>query len=230
MLSKKAKEVLLVLQKAGVLQDLVLIGSWCGHFYISYFKKNIFNPSIQTLDIDFLIPNPGKLGHQDRSIPDLLASLDFDAELTGSGWVRFVHPELRVEFLVPRLGPSSDEPRSIPQLHVKAMPLRHTHVLTEHMIKIQTSGLQINVPHPGAFSLHKLFVSGRRKEKGKAIRDRELAFRLLEAIRVSHMEKELTKIWNSFTKKEQAEIRQILESKNPEEFGWLDEILTCPSS
>ena len=47
-------------------------------------------------------------------IIELLEPLDFDFEMTPSGWVRFIHPELRVEFLVPRYGPTSDDPRSIP--------------------------------------------------------------------------------------------------------------------
>src|SRR3990167_8295241 len=130
MLGKKAKEVLQVLNEAGLLEHIVLIGSWCGHFYSLYFGRNRYRPNIQTLDIDFLIPEPRRLQSGLSPVQDLLKPLDFDEEYTASGWLRFVHPELRVEFLVPRLCPQSDDPRKIPQLKITAMPLRHTSVLT----------------------------------------------------------------------------------------------------
>ena len=223
MLAKKAKEVLITLQKAGFLKDLLLIGSWCGSFYSAYFEKEKFNPTIQTLDIDFLIPEPKRISSKDTSLTSLLEPLDFDMEFTGSGWTRFVHPELRVEFLVPRLGPQSDDPKLIKEWSIKAMPLRHTHVLTKYMIQLDLSGVKVKLPHPAAFALHKLFVSGRRKEKGKAIRDLELASRLLEVLKKQGEFKILKKVWESFTKNERIEILKIIDSH--EHLLWLKEIL-----
>lgn len=228
MLGKKAKEVLLTLQEAGLLKDVLLIGSWCGHFYSSYFKKQKFNPTIQTLDIDFLIPDSKKITSKDISLTSLLAPLDFYTEFTGSGWTRFVHPELRVEFLIPRLGPQSDDPKTIKGWSIKAMPIRHTHVLTKNVIHLEDFGIKVPLPHPVAFALHKLFVSGRRKEKGKAIRDRELALRLLEALKNNHEKKVLKKIWNEFTKNEKFEISKIMAPQ--ENLVWLRQVLEIETS
>lgn len=226
MLAKKVKEVLLEFQDKGVLEHLVLIGSWCGIFYVHYFGEENFSPSIQTLDVDFLIPKPEWVRGEKIAVPELLQGLDFDTEISGSGWVRFVHPELRVEFLVPRLGPKSDDPKKIPALEINAMPLRHTSMLTEHLITIDAEGLKILLPHPGAFALHKVFISERRKEKGKQNRDMEMAIRILEAIQATGRQKELEPIWESFTKKERVEVLEVL--KDAERGDLIDLVSIAP--
>lgn len=217
MLAKKAKEVLEILQKQGILKDLILIGSWCCHFYIPYFGRKNYVPTIQTIDMDLLIPNPRDLKSKRISLPDILKGLDFDFEINLSGWLRFLHPELRVEFLIPRLGPTTDNPRKIPQLEINAMPLRHTHVLTTHTIKVKEDGFSLRLPHPLAFALHKLFVSSRRKEKGKAIRDKEMALRILSAAQMTGKTDDASSIWTSFTKKEQTIIVNVLRKEDRED-------------
>lgn len=218
MLAKKAKEVLDILQEEGVLKDLILIGSWCCHFYIQYFGRKNYVPTIQTIDMDLLIPDPRHLKSKQVSLPAILKAIDFDSEMDLSGWLRFLHPELRVEFLIPRLGPTSDDPRKISRLEINAMPLRHTHVLTTHVIKVEEEGLSLRVPHPLAFALHKLFVSSRRKDKGKAIRDKEMSLRILTAAQVTDTMKDIKTIWASFTKKEQKVILDVMKKEKQEDF------------
>lgn len=216
----------MALQQDGILKELVLIGSWCCHFYVSYFGRENYLPTIQTLDIDLLIPEVRTL-KKTTSIPEMLKTLDFDTEFTFSGWLRFVHPELRVEFLIPRLGIQPDDPKKIPQLEITAMPLRHTFVLTQHTIVVKEGALQISVPHPLAFALHKLFVSNRRKEKGKILRDKEMAYRIFEVIQRLKLTKELPAIWNSFTKKERNEILSVMEKdKKVDLIEWLKTVQT----
>lgn len=212
MLAKKAKEVLQTFQEAGILKDLVLIGSWCCHFYISYFGRAYYVPSIQTLDLDLLIPDHRSL-QRPISVDDLLKTIEFESEHTYSGWLRFIHPDLRVEFLVPRLGPQADDPKSIPSLKINAMPLRHTFPLTANLIRIEEGELSVRVPHPIAFALHKLLISGRRQDKKKAPRDKEMAFRILDAVQQTGRSSELPTIWSSFTKKEKAEVLCAIEKE-----------------
>lgn len=216
MLAKKAKEVLDLLQEQNLLKNLILIGSWCCHFYISYFGGKNYVPTIQTIDMDLLIPDPKHLKLKPISLPNLLKGLDFDSEIDLSGWLRFLHPELRVEFLIPRLGPATDDPRKIPQLEITAMPLRHTHVLTAHTIKIEEDGLSLRLPHPLSFALHKLFISSRRREKGKAIRDKEMALRILAAAQMTGKTDGMSPIWASFTKKEQKVILDVIKKEERE--------------
>ena len=217
MLAQKAREVLEVLQREGLLDRLILIGSWCAHFYETYFRKGSFEAGIKTLDMDFLVPKTRALGDEAKSIEKLLKPLDFEADFTASGWERFVHPDLRVEFLIPRIGAMSDNPRTIKELGVVAMPLRHTSALISNVVIIERDGLRVKVPHPVAFSLHKLFVSTRRKEMGKGMRDRELSFRILTALPHAMSKDEVLKIWESFTAKEKKAIVEVIAAEGREE-------------
>ncbi len=45
-------------EKAGVLDDFMLIGSWCLRFYRFHFENPGALPAFRTMDVDFLIPYP----------------------------------------------------------------------------------------------------------------------------------------------------------------------------
>ena len=53
--------VLRRLQKAEILDHMVLVGSWCLPFYKEYFTGIAYRPLIRTRDIDLLIPSPSLL-------------------------------------------------------------------------------------------------------------------------------------------------------------------------
>ncbi len=53
-------EVLRRLDKAGILQHLILVGSWCMVFYRDYFGTEKLISSLRTRDIDFMVPLPLK--------------------------------------------------------------------------------------------------------------------------------------------------------------------------
>ena len=43
----------------GILNKILIIGSWCLSFYQDYFKGTDYRPIIKTRDIDFVVPlNP----------------------------------------------------------------------------------------------------------------------------------------------------------------------------
>ena len=73
---KICAEVLHRLNAAGVLSNLVLIGSWCVPFYEDYFLGINYRKSIKTRDIDFLIPFPNNI-QKKVDIPELLKGLGF---------------------------------------------------------------------------------------------------------------------------------------------------------
>lgn len=52
----KLADILQALNKDGLLQDIVLIGSWCLDFYKDLFEG--FKPLVRTTDIDFYVPSP----------------------------------------------------------------------------------------------------------------------------------------------------------------------------
>lgn len=51
-------EVLKRMEKEGVLDKMMLVGSWCVLLYEDYFKGKSILPAIRTRDLEFLIPIP----------------------------------------------------------------------------------------------------------------------------------------------------------------------------
>ena len=54
-------EVLRRLDRAGVLKNIVLVGSWCTLFYKDYFADVGYLAALRTRDMDLLIPHPAAL-------------------------------------------------------------------------------------------------------------------------------------------------------------------------
>ncbi|MDP2911532.1 MAG: GSU2403 family nucleotidyltransferase fold protein, partial [Candidatus Omnitrophota bacterium] len=128
-------EVLRRFNKAGILDGLILIGSWCLYFYKDYFENisYIDISTIRTRDIDFLVPIPARI-KKEADIPNLLKDLGFVIEFKGSkGYIKLDHPDLIVEFLVPEKGRGSDKPYRLPQLGMNATPLRFLSFLTDNV-------------------------------------------------------------------------------------------------
>ena len=82
------------------------------------------------------------------------------------------------------------------------------------------------MPHPAAFALHKLFISERRKESGKKIRDFESAMRVLESLKSLNKYNEINKVWLTMTKKEQRGVLLALKNnRTTHEVEWLVNLL-----
>ncbi len=175
-------EVLRRFQAAGLLKELILIGSWCQHFYRSYFTGLRYTPTIRTRDIDFLVPVPFRFKNK-VDVEELLRDEGFVVTFSGgAGYMKLMHPDLIVEFLVPEKGKGSDRPYPLPQLSMNAQPLRFLDYLLQNTIRIEAEGLKINVPHPAAFALHKLIISARRTKEEKLVKDRKEALAILTAL------------------------------------------------
>jgi hypothetical protein len=109
-------EVLKRFQNAGILKDIILIGSWCVYFYKYYFTKSDYadHITVKTRDIDFLIPTPLKTKKK-VDVPGLLEDLGFIIDQKGSkGYIKLDHPALIIEFLVPERGKGIDHPYPLP--------------------------------------------------------------------------------------------------------------------
>jgi hypothetical protein len=177
-------EVLNRFKKAGILESLIVIGSWCIHFYKEYFKSIPYEGLItfKTRDIDFLLAKPSKIrGNTD--IPNILKDLGYVVEFKGEkGYVRLDHPELILEFLVDEKGKGSEKPYPLPKLGINATPLRFMSILTLKTIKVKIGDIQIMLPHPACFALHKLIIFQRRTKQEKAIKDKDSAIAILKMI------------------------------------------------
>lgn len=165
-----------------MLKELILIGSWCQHFYRSYFVGLRYTPTIRTRDVDFLVPVPFRIKNK-VDVEELLRDEGFVVTFSGgAGYMKLMHPDLIVEFLVPEKGKGSDRPYPLPQLSMNAQPLRFLDYLLQNTIRIEAEGLKIKVPHPSAFALHKLIISARRTKEEKLLKDRKEALAILTAL------------------------------------------------
>ncbi|MBI4667979.1 MAG: hypothetical protein HY747_02150 [Elusimicrobia bacterium] len=189
-------EVLKRLHKSGALQNMVLIRSWCFYFYRDYFKDTEDFSTLRTRDIDFLIATPSKIKSR-VDIPSLLADLGFVVGMYGEGHMRLEHPELIIDFLVPEKGKGGSDPRRIRNLGVNAQPLRFLTLLLDNTVAVVSQGIEMTLPHPINYGLHKLIVSNRRTKADKKAKDRQQALEILRAVLKSRQTDELTKIFKS---------------------------------
>lgn len=169
-------------QAAGILDKLVLIGSWCLYFYRhdSPFLGGL--PTPRTTDIDFLVPRPIHF-KKETDVPAILAELGFTPTFHGmSGLAVYDHPELRLEFLVPEIGKGSASPMEIRGLNIKAQGIRYLNFLTSHIMKVRYEELIVRVPEPAVFALHKLIVSSMRAKKDKREKDLAAGVGILEIL------------------------------------------------
>lgn len=203
-------EVLRRFSAAGILNDIVLIGSWCLYFYKEYFTGVYFPPSIRTRDIDFLVPLPPKMKKK-TDVPALLKDMGFIPEFMGpEGYLRLGHPELIVEFLVPERGKGSNKPFDLPQIGLNAQPLRYLDFLAKNVIEIHVDRMRVKLPHPVAFALHKLIVHGRRIKQEKARKDLDQALQLLHFVLKHDRPEKITSLFNTMPKSWQKAIIKIL--------------------
>ncbi|MDO9577552.1 MAG: GSU2403 family nucleotidyltransferase fold protein [Candidatus Cloacimonadales bacterium] len=90
----------------GILDNVILIGSWVLPVYRHYFSNSPEIPILRTMDVDFLIPNRPKI-HIKVDIPKILKKFEFEEQFSLLGnYSKFVHPELEIEFLIPEIGRS----------------------------------------------------------------------------------------------------------------------------
>jgi hypothetical protein len=175
-------EVLRRLNKAGVLKNLILVGSWCIPFYKDYFKTIEYEASIRTRDVDFMVPGHIRVKTK-IDVVELLKDLGFVVGFQGrEGYIRLEHPELAIEFLVPEKGRGSNKPFPLKELGINAQPLRYLNLLTQKIIHTEVDGIKISLPHPVIFAFHKLIIAALRRNKDKAAKDIEGALRILKAV------------------------------------------------
>ena len=211
--SELCLEILRRFHKAGILDDLILIGSWCIYFYKEYFGNisYIDQTTIRTRDIDFLIDKPAKLKYT-VNIPELLKDLGFVTIFKGrEGYLKLDHPDLMLEFLVPEKGKGTDKPVPLTRLCTNAVALRFLNLLTENIIKIKVEDFNISVPHPVNFALHKLIIFQRRLKEDKAAKDRNAAVEILKALITKGEAVIIKQVFNSMLPKWQRKVIKGLE-------------------
>ncbi len=174
-------KVLRLLQKQGVINNLIIAGSWCIYFYKFYFhKKAPIIASLRTRDIDFFVPNPKSINRK-INLPALLKDLGFIIDFRGEeGYMRLLHPYFFIEFLVVEKGKSLNKPYSLPW-GINAQRLRFLDILSLKTIRLNIKDIKITLPHPSCFLLHKVIIF-KRREKDRRAKEATQIRRLVELL------------------------------------------------
>ena len=202
----------------GILNDFILIGSWCVYFYKDYFYNipYIDQTILKTRDIDFMIDKPNRI-KKNVDISELLKDLGFVTTFKGiGGYIKLDHPDLILEFLVPEKGKGTDKPYPLPKLGINAVALRFLSFLSSNTIKVKVEDFYLTLPHPVNFALHKLIISQRRVRKEKAIKDRDTAVKILEFLIKKGETNIIRDVFNSVPQKWQNKITNGLEEQAEE--------------
>jgi hypothetical protein len=210
--SELCYEILRRFHKAGILDDLILIGSWSVYFYRDYFKNvpYIDQSALRTRDIDFLISRPATIKHK-VNIPELLKDLGFVTIYSaGEGYIKLDHPDLILEFLVPEKGRGTDKPVPLAKLGINATALRFLNFLVENTIKAKVENFNVILPHPVNFALHKLIISQRRSKGEKAQKDKDAAIAVLRALIAKGERNTIKQVFGSMPPKWQKKVRDGL--------------------
>jgi len=201
-------EILKRFNKAGILNDFILIGSWSAYFYNEYFTGTQYldRAALKTRDIDFLIDNPAKIKHE-VNVPELLSDLGFVIIYKGNkGYIKLEHPDLLLEFLVLEKGRGIDKPFPLPKLGINAVALRFLSFLSVNTIKVKVKDFYVTLPHPANFALHKLIIFQRRLKQDKAVKDRNIAIEILKSLIDKGESSIIKEVFNSIPKKWQSRI------------------------
>ena len=208
------KEVISILDQAGVLSYLILIGGWCLYVYREYFGNDPQIPLLRTADIDFLIPRPLKIKNG-IDVHTLLKNKGFDVQFSHpAGYIKYVHPQMEIEFLTPEVGKGSEKPFLIRPLNLSAQQLRYLTILQNYTMKILLGESKITLPEPSAFVLHKLLLSIKRKRTEKREKDLRTAIDFGEfLLQQKDQRVRLKEIFESFPEPWKRDILKAIENK-----------------
>ena len=161
---------IMLLHDNDLLQYVEVVGSWCEYLYAQSGYLPDFTASLRTLDVDFLIKNlrrPAKKANLLTIAADNGYTIDHDY-LTGT--TKIYTPDLmEIEFLIEQKG-SGVEPVLETNIGVTAQALHHMHVLKEFSIDLNVFDMDITVPVPEAYVIHKIIINeqrGKKSEKDK---------------------------------------------------------------
>ena len=198
-------ETLDILQTAGALKHLIIIGSWAEYIYEQEGVLDGFSSAIKTRDVDFLIPNLRK----PRAKVDMVSLLETNGFIVQQSSItqqhRFFKAELEVEFLVREIGAGQAEPYDATGFGIKVTGLRQMDLLSENLMRLCVRGCEIHVPLPEAYVFHKLLIQRHTEEKNQ--KDLRAVGNLLEYIR-QHTDRinGLQMLYSRLTKKQQRRI------------------------
>lgn len=205
----KIFEIIKVLNKTGLLNNLILIGSWAMFFYKEIFSN--FTPMIRTVDLDFYVPRAKGVSEKSSTI-NALKDIRYEMMSdTLTNRTTFISSDgFELEFLT-NLNRQRFDCIKIGNTDIYAESLPHLDIFTANYIEITYNDIKIKVASPASFVLQKLLINEKRKDEKKQ-KDLDAIKIVLQHIRRSRKYKnELKHLFNRLSKKQR---NSILETAN----------------
>ena len=170
MLSEQQKafaRILDLVEEAGCMPHLVLVGSWAEFVYKEAGMLPGFDPNIRTRDVDFLVRNLRK-PNPPAGLAGIARERGYFVEsdrVTGTTKILDVSG-LEVEFLIGKRG-AGVEPSLKTNIGVTAQALRHLDMLSSNTTAVLCLGHLVHVPIPEAYAVHKMVINEERGTKAE---------------------------------------------------------------
>jgi hypothetical protein len=160
-------EFIKLLYDNSLLEHVIVIGSWAEYLYAQSAILPGFTANLRTLDIDFLVKNMRKPSPQ-VNIATLAkeAGYTIDHDVLDGTTKIYTPGFMEIEFLIAQQG-SGEKSILSTNLGVKAQALRHMTILKEYTVKIHLFNMEISVPQPEAYILHKIVINNERGKKAE---------------------------------------------------------------
>jgi hypothetical protein len=207
-------EILNDLNEEGLLQHLILIGSWAEYLYEKNNTIEGFFATLKTDDIDFLVPNIRK-PREKVSLPKVLQEKGYLLKTERLTKVnKFIKDKFEIEFLARQVGkPSTHE--EVPSLGIKVETLKHMNLMNKNIIKVYYNNIEVIVPSPEAFVLSKMIINKDRTEEKREKDNVSINNMLITLMDSEDNMRKLTRIfYEDATKKERKKILEYIEQNN----------------
>ncbi|AIO19242.1 hypothetical protein KQ51_01365 [Candidatus Izimaplasma bacterium HR1] len=161
----KLLEIIKAFGESGILENVIVIGSWATYFYVKIFVG--FIPSIRTLDFDCYIPKTKNIKVL-KSVSETLKPINFDQVFdSGTEKSKFISPDgFEIEFLA-KLKRNQNNIVKVDSLGVNAEQLGNLELFDKGFITVNFEGCNVKVASPSAYVLQKVLISGKRSEEKK---------------------------------------------------------------
>lgn len=187
------------------LSHVILIGSWAEFLYQQTGLLKGFEPNIKTLEVDFLLKKLRKPAVP-VNLTDLAKSKGYLVEsdyLTGATKI-YDKRGVEIEFLINKVGAGTEATLKT-NLGVTAQSLRHMSILLANAVTISFYNMEITVPKPEAYLLHKMIIN--REHGIKQEKDRQAILRLWHYIEPNLYQE----IYNTLSRKEKTLVDEFCE-------------------
>ncbi|WP_457642002.1 GSU2403 family nucleotidyltransferase fold protein [Persephonella sp.] len=151
----------------------VLGGSWVLYFY--RFKYPNFKYPLKTLDIDFVFSLYVRNKRLKLNLQEILEDLGFFPEIertmTGYSYSTFKGENIDIEFIIEEPAGYKGKILKLDNLNIDATPLPFVGDLLEDIIYAKVEGVEVPLPSPEKFHIHKWIIAQRRQNIPKKQND-----------------------------------------------------------